>query len=178
MTFVAAYYKKCRIDWRMLLLYVSFLAMIGPVGEVFVGTLYQAVAGVPLWHYQFAPIHHGYTSLFAPVIWGLSGVLLYASQELLRLGKGRTQLVHGAIVMVETIAFEAILNLGFLLASGALLFYYTPGDLWHVTSLQTLPFYFLFGIVTTKAIKRFRTDWRFFSAMCLLLTVVFVYFAR
>ena len=168
--------SRPQIDVRQLLLYVAFMAMIGPVGEVFVGTLYEALVGVPLWQYKILPIHHGYTSLYAPVIWGISGVSLYYLNDIRRVWSHKSKVQKAALSMVETITLEAALNVSFLLLSGSLIFYYTPGDLWHVTSLQTLPFYFGLGFIIQSSIKRMRKDTLFFAAMCGLLTLVFVYF--
>lgn len=173
---VTSRYRRVNINWRLLILYTAFTAMIGPIGEVFVGTVYSLVFSEPLWQYQVLAIHNGYTSLFAPVIWGVSGVLLYVSRELLGLKHSSRVRYQALVIMFETILFEALLNIGFLLLSGTLLFYYTPGDLAHVTSLQTLPFYFLFGLVFIKTIKRFALDPRFFTLMSLMLLIVFVYF--
>lgn len=47
--------QKVRPNWQHLWLYMVFMSMLGPVGEIFVGTMYQAVFGVPLWQYQFFP---------------------------------------------------------------------------------------------------------------------------
>lgn len=80
-------------------------------------------------------------------------------------------------MMIETIIVEVIANLAFLAVTGILLFYYTPSDLFHVTSVQTLPFYYLFALIVLKSIKRFRDDWRYFSLMLLLIMVVVVYMA-
>lgn len=153
------------IDWRLLSLYISFLAMGGPIGEIIVGNFYYAVVGHPLWQYQVFPIHNGYTSYYAPVIWGLSGFCLFITQVLLRFGRKYNIYGRSAITMIETISAEALINLSFLALSGSLLFFYTPGELGHVTSLQTLPFYFLLGLVIEKSIKRFVNDWLFFTLM-------------
>lgn len=169
-------YKKVSIDWKLLVLYVAFTAMIGPIGEVFVGTIYSFVFSEPLWQYQVLAIHSDYTSLIAPVIWGVSGIFLYVSRELLGLKFSKRTRHQALIIMVETILFEAVLNIGFLLLSGSLLFYYTPGEFAHITSIQTLPFYFLFGLVFIKTIKRFSLDTKFFTLMSLMLLIVFVYF--
>ena len=32
-------------------------------------------------------------------------------------------------------------------------YYYLPSDLWHITSLQALPFYLLAGYITVVALK-------------------------
>lgn len=173
--FATMRYKKVRIDFRLLILYIAVTAMLGPLGEVFIGSIYAFFFSEPLWQYQVAPIHHGYTSLIAPLIWGVSGVVLFATREVLKLKRSAPAYYQAFFIMAETIAFEVVLNLIHLTIQGVLLFRYTPGDLWHVTSLQTLPLYYLLGFVFVKAMKRFSSDIKFFTLMCLTVTIVFVY---
>lgn len=170
--------KRNRTSGKILLIYISFMAMIGPIGEVFVGTIYPTLFEHPLWHYQIMPIHNGYTSYYAPVIWGISGAFLFCIREVAGLVKPRSHCKLALIAMSETILLEVALNLTFLLMSGGLMFYYLPADLWHVTSLQTLPFYFVLGLITSSTLKRMRNNPIFYSAMCVLIMVVFVYMVR
>lgn len=173
MLYVSRRHNKT-IDWRLAGLYMSFMALGGPTGEIIVGTLYETVFGQPLWQYQFYPIHSGYTSYIAPIIWGLSGGILYISHELIFARKKYTTITKAAYTMIETILVELLINLSVLVLAGKLLFYYTPGDLWHVTSLQTLPFYFLLGLVVDKAMERFRNKPGLFSTLFLSITTVVV----
>lgn len=168
-------YRHKKIDLKLLLLYVSFMAMIGPIGEVFVGTLYEAFVGQALWQYKIFPIHHAYTSLYAPVIWGISGVFLYWMNEIAAVWDGKRKAQKAILQMVETITLETALNVSFLLLTGGLMFYYLPGDLWHVTSVQTLPFYFVLGLVVPATIHHMKDYRRFFSALCFCLMIVVVY---
>lgn len=167
--------KNHQINFRHLALYISFMAMLGPVGEIFVGTFYEAVVGQPLWQYNVFPTHNAYTSLYAPVIWGLSGAYLYFTHEVLRVWWKKPKLQKASVYMLETIVAEVLLNVTFLLLSGGLLFYYLPADLWHVTSLQTLPFYFVLGVVILASMKRLKDHALFSSAMCISLLLVVVY---
>jgi hypothetical protein len=153
------------------------MGMLGPVGEVFVGTLYNLAFGQPLWQYKVLPTHHAYTSLYAPVIWGVSGAYLYYIHEHLRLFKQKSKWFQAAMCMLETIIFEAMLNLSFWLITGGLIFYYSPADLWHVTSIQTLPFYYILGLIVLKSTKRLRKDPAYYSALFGFLTLVVVYMA-
>lgn len=176
-TFAQLSLKK-EIRWDRLLTYVAFMSMLGPVGEVFVGTLYMAIASHPLWQYQLYPIHSGFTSLIAPLIWGFTGAFLYLSHETFIIGKRFSGLQRSIFIMFETITFEAVFNVTFLALNGILLFYYTPGDLLHITSLQTLPFYFVLGMIIIHSTKRILSDWKFFSPMFLLIMFVFVYMSN
>lgn len=167
--------KGAKLNINLLILHVAFMAMLGPIGEILVGTLYELVFGYPLWQYQVLPTHNAYTSYYAPVIWGIAGAYLYFTHEILRAFSKKRKLIRTSVVMVETILVEAALNLSFLAISGNLIFYYTPGDLAHITSLQTLPFYFGLGLVVLSSIKRLRRDPVFYIAMCSSLMFVTVY---
>lgn len=167
--------RKHELNFRLLALYISFMAMLGPVGEVFVGTFYEAAFGSPLWQYEIFPIHTAYTSLYAPVIWGVAGAYVYYTHEILRVWSQRPKLHKATLHMFETITVEALLNISFLALTGGLIFYYTPGDLWHITSLQTLPFYFVLGLIVIVSMKRMREHALFNAIMSLGLMFVFVY---
>jgi hypothetical protein len=166
------------INAKLLILYVLYMAMLGPVGEIFVGTLYNLVIGHPLWQYKVAPTHHAYTSLYAPVIWSISGAYLYCIHEHVRLFSQKSKWLQAFGRMLETIIVEAALNVCFWIISGGLIFYYLPADLFHVTSLQTLPFYFILGLIVMKSMKRLRKDPVFYSALFGFLAFVIVYIAN
>jgi hypothetical protein len=167
--------KLKNINTKLLILYVLFMAMLGPVGEVFVGSLYNLAIGQPLWQYRILPTHHAYTSLYAPVIWGVSGVYLYLIHEHVRLFSRKSMYIQAVARMLETIFVEAALNVSFWIISGGLIFYYLPADLWHATSLQTLPFYFILGLIVMKSMKRLRKNPVFYSALFSFTTLVAVY---
>lgn len=167
--------KHSSVNIQLLLLYILLIAMLGPIGEIFVGTFYNSVFGHPLWLYRVLPTHEGYTSFYAPVIWGIAGAGLYFAHEILSLFKTKRRFIRALIIMFETILFESLLNTSFLLFTGGYLFYYTPGDLFHITSLQTLPFYFFFGFVITDFIKQFKKDPLLSAAMFALIMFVVVF---
>ncbi len=167
-----------KIDIKLAALYVTFVAMFGPLGEIIVGTLYSALFGQPLWQYRILPVHNGYTSLFAPFVWGIGGFYLYMMHEIVRRHRSISNLKASLIHMTEMICVEFLINLSFLLIFGTYIFYYLPGDLWHIVSIQTLPFYIAAGFVITTAIKRLRKDPVFFSVMSTGILGVVVYLTR
>ena len=127
---------------RTFILYVAFMAMLGPIGEVFICTIYHGLFGERLWFYQLAPIHHGYTSLYAPVIWGIYGGYLGLVEPLLRQWKLlKKKYALALFISFETLVLELLFNVLHRLITGEYLFFYTPPDLWHATSVQTIPFY-------------------------------------
>ena len=161
---------------RTFILYVAFMAMLGPIGEVFIGTIYHGLFGERLWFYQLAPIHHGYTSLYAPVIWGIYGGYLGLVEPLLRQWKLlKKKYALALFISFETLVLELLFNVLHRLITGEYLFFYTPPDLWHATSVQTIPFYFFAGFVIVSSIKRMKTHSLFFAIMCLLICLVMVY---
>ncbi len=153
-----------------------FMAMMGPVGELLVGSLYQGLFGQMLWRYEVLPIHHGYTSLIAPIIWALGGLEFWLATQLLSGRKLGLRWKYG-LLMVDTLFYEMLLNLSFLLVSGGLLFYYIPGDLWHVSSLQTLPFYLVLAVTASRANRYMAAHPRFFMVLCTMVVIALVYVA-
>lgn len=145
--------QRISIEPKQLLIYVFTMASLGLFGEVAYGILYNAVFGMPLWEYQVLPIHSSYTSVYSLYLWGMVGFHLYLLHTTLE-NRGITS-VHklAAIFCLEAIVLEALVNLSFLAAFGSYIYYYLPSDLWHITSLQTLPLYLLAGYITVLAIR-------------------------
>ena len=170
--------KFKKVDPKIALLYVSSVAIIGVFGEVFVDSFYNLIFKTPLWQYQILPIHNSYTSYYSVVIWGMYGFYLYLLHDHLsgyNIQKSRTLAL---IVSIEAIVLEILFNFSHLAIFKRYIFYYTPGDLWHLTSLLAIPFYFLAGLAIVKSIKRFKADPSFFIVMNALLVLTLVFLAR
>ncbi len=157
--------------------YVTTLALFGVFGEVFGNSLYAFLFGSPLWLYHFTPIHGGYTSLYSIVIWGLYGFYLYLMHDNLEKYEYRTRTL-AAIIAVEAIVLELLMNTSFMLVFGGYFFYYLPNDLWHLTSLQAMPLYFLAGVAIIKTLRRFKKDPKFFIIMNAILVFVLTILVR
>jgi hypothetical protein len=165
-----------RIEPKQLVLYVSTVALIGVSGEIFLDTFYKLIAGHPLWYYNVLPVKHGYTSSYAIVIWGLYGFHLYLLHGSLAAKWSITRTRHLALIFcLEALLLEALLTLSARLFFGTYMYYYLPADLWHVTSIQNIPFYFICGVVLLKTLKRFRTDPVFFTLMNSFLIFVLIF---
>ena len=167
-----------KIDYRFALLYITTLALLGVFGEVLIDSLFNLFLNKPLWKYHLLPIHNGYTSYYSLCIWGMYGFYLYIFHDFLK-GK-RSKLSNNHLfflVGVEAIALEITINVLYIVIYGDYIFYYLPNDLWHLTSIQAIPFYFLLGTVISRCIKRFRRDPKFFIAMNASLVTVMVFFA-
>lgn len=171
--------KWKRIHVPLMAVYFFTVALIGLFGEIFLDTVYNAVVGHPLWYYNILPIHCGYTSSYAIVTWGLYGFHLYLLHETLAARWSIIKAKHLALIFsIEALILEALLTLSARAVFGKYLYYYVPGDLWHVTSFQNIPFYFICGMVVLKTLRRFRADPRFFSIMSAFLLLVLVFMAR
>jgi hypothetical protein len=162
-----------RMEAREVFLYVTTVALIGVFGEVFVNTLYTALVGSPLWFYHVLPIHGGFTSLYSVVVWGMYGFYLYLLHDTWATRKySTTQLA--TIISIEAIVLELLINTSHLAIFNEYIFYYLPSDLWHLTSIVAIPFYFLGGYTILKSIQRFQAEPVFFTSMSVLLMAVLV----
>lgn len=164
------------VDPKAALLYFSTIAMIGLFGEIFLDTMYNFFVGHPLWYYRILPIRGGYTSAFAIVTWGIYGFHLYLLHDSLASKWSITRTRHLALIIaLEGLVLEAVLTLSAKLFLGRYMYYYTPSDLWHVSSFQNIPFYFIFGAVAVQALRRFRKDPVFFTCMNVSLLVGLIF---
>jgi hypothetical protein len=165
-----------KIEPKMAVLYFSTVALIGVFGEIFLDTVYNHFVGRPLWHYNILPVQNGYTSSYAIVIWGILGIYLYLMHDNLASKWSITKTKHLALIFsLEALLIEALVTLSAKVFLGNYLYYYLPGDLWHVSSFQNIPFYFICGIVILQTMKRFRKDPYFFSSMSASLIFVLVF---
>jgi hypothetical protein len=139
---------RLKMDVGKILLYVSTMAALGLLGEVIFDSAYRFVFGRPLWLYRIAPIHHGYTSLYSFFLWGTVGFYLYLLHDTLKEKGITSRFVLAGVFCLEAILLEAAVNVSYHLLFGGYIFYYLPSDLWHFTSVQTLPLYLLAGLIT------------------------------
>lgn len=184
--FVAIYALNCviagrlkRVDLKLAIMYFFTLALIGLFGEIFLDSAYKLFVGHPLWYYRILPIVGGYTSSFAIVTWGLYGFHLYLLHGSLSDRWSIYKARHLVLIFsFEALLLEAILTISARVFLGRYLYYYLPSDLWHVSSFQNIPFYFICGLVVLAALKRFRVDPVFFSLMSAWLLFVLLILNR
>jgi len=173
---IAKRFKK--IELKIALIYFFTVAAIGVLGEIFLDSVYNYFVGNPLWEYRILPIHDGYTSAYAPVIWGLYGFHLYLLHDTLSTKWSIARSRYLALIFsIEALIFEALLTVSSKFLLGDFMYYYYPSDLWHVSSFQNIPFYFICGVVIIKTMRRFKKDPVFFSLMCIFVTSVVIFFA-
>ena len=171
--------KFQKIDLKMATLYFMTVSLVGVFGEMFLDTSYNWIIGHPLWHYNYFPIQHGYTSQFAAIIWGIYGFHLYLLHGTLKARWSITKTKHLALIFcLEALLFEAVLTISAKLTLGKYLYYYLPADLWHVSSFQNIPFYFICSLVILVSLRHFRSSSRFYSSMCALLIFVLIFIAK
>src|ERR1700683_1503377 len=155
-----------RVELKLAVMYFLALALVGLFGEIFLDSVYNYVVGHPLWYYRILPIMGGYTSSFAIVTWGLYGFHLYLLHGSLGARWSIYRTRHLVLLFsFEALVMEAAVTLSAKVFLGRYLYYYVPSDLWHVSSLQNIPFYFICGLVTIATLKRFKADPVFFSLM-------------
>lgn len=172
---IAKKFKK--IDPKQAILYFASIGTIGVFGEIFLDTIYNYFVGTPLWQYNILPIHNGYTSAYAPIVWGIFGFHVYLLHDTLRVKYSIVKARYLALLLCfEALILEAILTLSSLLVFGTLMYYYFPGDLWHVSSFQNVPFYFICGVLIVKTTKNFKKSPVFFTVLSLFFTSVAVFF--
>lgn len=165
--------KKLELTWT--LSYAVAVATIGVFGEIFLDTVYNHFVGHPLWVYRILPVHKGYTSIFAVVTWGIYGFYLSMLHDTLK--KHRvTSVVKVALIMsIEALFAEALLTISAKLLLGEFLYYYFPGDLWHVSSFQNIPFYFICAVMVTLTARRFKADPVLFTILCTVFVTVLIF---
>lgn len=146
--------KLPKVDTPKLSIYVLTMAALGLFGEVMFDLIYSHIFGKPLWEYRFTPIHQGFTSVYSLFLWGAIGMHLYLIHQTLEDRGITSKHILAAIFCLEAIVLEALMNLSFLAVFGHYVYYYLPADLWHITSVQTLPLYLLAGYITVFAMEQ------------------------
>lgn len=168
--------KFRKIQLNKALLYMASLAMIGALSEIFCDTIYVHLFHYRLWYYQFLPVHHAYTSQYSPVIWSAMGLYIYLLHQKYERWTRKEFIFMSAFFSIETIVIEGLSVFFSKLFLGKYLFYYNPGNLWHVTSFQSIPFFFLVGMLTLGILRWFKAQPQFFTVLCSWVTVVTLYF--
>lgn len=142
-----------RLELRTVGLYVLTMTALGMFGEILYDNLYSAAVGRPLWEYRLLPIHQAYTSLYSLLLWGSTGFQLYLLHSVL--GRSVTASLHklAALFTLEAVLLEVLANVSFLVIFGKYIYYYLPADLWHITSVQAFPLYWLAGYATILCLR-------------------------
>lgn len=172
--FVNHGFKK--ILFSRALLWISSVAMIGVLGEITVDTIYNYFFHTPLWHYNFLPVHHAYTSGYAPILWGSFGFYLYLLHHKYEKWSHRQLVNLSLIFALEALILEATEDLLSKAILGKYIYYYHPGGLWHISAFQNFPFYFICGALIILTIHWFKSSPNYFIFLSTWVTVVTIYF--
>ncbi|MFU8787569.1 MAG: hypothetical protein ACNA7G_00985 [Methylobacter sp.] len=159
-------------------MYSGTLALIGCISEVAINSFCRAVFDTPLWVYQVTPIHGGDTSTFAFFQWSLYGYHLYYVEQKLQSFNFKHQATIFALVLsADALLLEIFVNLSSLFFLDTFIFYYLPGDIWHLTTLFVFPFYLLGGVILIGIFDRFLKDPLFFGTLSFSIAFIFVFLA-
>lgn len=157
-------------------LYSGTLALIGCISEVAINSFCRTAFDTSLWVYQVTPVHHGDTSIFAFFQWSLYGYHLYYVRKKLQSFKFKYEEVIFALVLsIDALLLEAFVNISSLSFLDTFIFYYTPGDLGHLTTVYVFPFYLLGGAILVGIFNRFLKDPMFFGTLSFSIAFIFVF---
>lgn len=161
---------------REVYMYSGTLALIGCISEVAVNSFYRAVFDSPLWIYLVTPIHKGDTSIFAFFQWSLYGYHLYfVHKKIYSLNVKHKDYIFIFLLAVEALLLEIFVNISSKFFLNTFIFYYTLGDMGHLTTVFVLPVYVLGGAILNEIFKRFLRDPVFFGNLCFSVAFIFVF---
>lgn len=158
--------------------YITTLILLGVFGEVLLDSIYSLFFGQTLWQYHLYPIHNGYTSYYSVFLWGLYGFYLYLSQQGYAKKATTRNYFLVLVIAVEAIILEFILNLSHVWLFGGYIFYYLPNDLWHLTTIQVIPFYFVAALFTLNLLEATKRRPLFCGLVNLVLVSVLIFFTN
>ena len=153
------------LKWKECTFFMALIFLGAPLAETIYNELHYAIHGVKLWEYVLYPIGGGNTSLLAVVGWPLYGLNLYFIYKKLDTINNpfwKSWVGRGAVMALEGPVWEIVANLTFLIFFKTYIFYYFPGDVWHLNSFQVMPVYATCGVLgyfVYKYLKPF-ISWR------------------
>lgn len=146
-----------KIEIKKTFLYITIFSLLGVVGEIFVNTVYANIIGAPLWEYRLLPVDNGSVSYFFIFVWGSLGFYKYISEIVFPKIASLSPTMQGLLMGAEAVFIELLYNGIYFLLFSNYIFYYFPnnlGPLSHLSCLQVMPFYFIFGFVVNKLISQ------------------------
>ena len=168
--------SSTQIRSKEVYLYSGTLALIGCISEVAINSFCRIAFHSPLWIYQVTPIHQGDTSIFAFFQWSLYGYHLYYVQKKLQSFKFKhEEYIFAFVLSIDALLLEAFVNISSLFFLNTYIFYYTPGDMWHLTTVFVFPFYLLGGAILIGIFQRFLQDPLFFGTLSFSIAFIFVF---
>lgn len=164
--------KEIEFDNRKIVSYFLLGSWFGMCGEIFLDRGIYAIFHVPLWEYRILPIHHGFTSYFGPVMWGLAAIYVC----FFKLATEKTPITNRWTLFLSESVFLLTVELFFNGMSYWIFreyfFYYTPPDLGHFSSLVTIPFWWIGFKMIYKASQLLYKNERFNVLLAIMMIVV------
>ena len=148
-----------------ILLFMSGSFLIASIFEVVLGNLHTQIFGWRMWEYRALPNHDGYGSYLGPLFWPWYGFHLYLFHQVLQIHNwqlSKTTFLKGTCCGLDGPLLELLANGLFILFSGGFLFYYTPSDLGHLSSLSVIPHYMIGGVILAyvlRLLNRTKKNW-------------------
>lgn len=146
---------KIKTDKKEVFLHMGVIAVLGPICEVAINNFCRFFFGTSLWQYHFLPVHHGDTSLYSFFVWAMYGCHLYfMDRRFIHSAAAYRSVLFALILSVDAIILEFTLNVTSIYFLHTYIFFYLPNDVFHLTTLAVVPFYFCGGVLAAEVIKR------------------------
>jgi hypothetical protein len=131
------------VDIRLILSYFIFGSWFGIFGELFIAKLLGWTLNIAIWEYRTLPIHHGITSSYGPIMWGITAIYIcfYKNYQLSAF-VNKSRIMSFVLESFFLLIVELFFNfLAFGIFNEYFFYYFFP-DLMHWSSFAALPFWF------------------------------------
>lgn len=137
-----------KIDFYRLSLYMTVGFLVAVIFEPLCDYIYKYMYGSLLWEYQVLPIFGGASSGIAFLTWPFYGYHAYFFMSMLRHYhiKPPAWLIN-SMAGIDGVPFDIIANGASLVFFQIFFFYYPRPELWHLSALWVIPFYWATGII-------------------------------
>lgn len=169
--------KGVSIDWRLVFSYFIFGSWFGMFGELFLFKFIELLFHSPIWEYRLFPIHHGITSSYGPIMWGNAAVYIcFHKNYLLNSNVSNNRLRTFVNESLFLLVLETVFNLIALLIFNNYYFYYFVPDLFHLTSLTNLPFWWAgYQLVVKYGSVMYKQEKINLAIAVMMIIIVFTY---
>jgi hypothetical protein len=144
------------LDLRRVFYYMALAFPFCLILEVGFGNLHHYLFNEYLWQYRVLPVHQGLTSTLNFAIWPLYGLHFYlydVVEKQFTFSKFWKNVFFITKLAISGPLLEFILNMVCRFSFERYYFYYFPDDLFHYTSIQVIPYYFIASYAFAVAVK-------------------------
>ncbi len=148
-----------KFDCRKVIFSMALAFPICLLGEIISGYIHLWFFNHYLWFYTIRPLHSNFTSAYNFAIWPLYGWHIYLCDQALEKFELTPRQYLWATCLKLTcsgLGLEIIANVLMIISLGRFYFYYTPDDLFHLTSLQVVPYYTLCSLALMLLLRKMR----------------------